>query len=389
MPGTQRARLFAVLAVLIGTCGALAMLAFGELAVRLGTDTAFLGTSANLFTPDRFEDSRGNTPNVLGFAFHEPAYTDDNGFRVPGRDYQYPNAPTGRILVVGDSVAFGPGVPEQETFVGQLRAWKPRWTVYNSAVMGYGFDDYLNVVRTLLPKERYDLVVLIVCLNDVSAVSGMILNHAAAVHPSRNGSPPPGNPPAPREAANASPPAKDLAVARPMSIVERIRGIPLAVAANDWLREHSKLYLFLRGIVTDPAARYFLADHRNYDTDVDQALASLLATADEVHRAGIPMLIVVSPYEYQLRAPEDITSTELSGADVMLPQTKIKAFLTDHGVASFDSADFFRSQDADSGTALFLPFDPMHFSAEGHTVMFWYLRRLIESQNLMGIAGHM
>jgi len=386
MPGNQRARLFAVMAVLIGTCGALGILALGELAVRLGTDIVFLGNSANLFTQDRFATSRGNTPNVRGLAFHEPAYTDANGFRIPGPGYRYPSPESGRILILGDSVAFGPGVPEEKTFVGELRAWKPQWAVFNSSVMGYGLDDYLSVVRTLLPKERYDLVVLIVCLNDVSGVSGIILNDPAAAQPSANGSPLPRNPSIPQGAANASQPPRNPAVAQPVSIVEKIRSIPLASAANDWLREHSKLYLFLRGIVTDPSARYFLADYPNYDETVDPKLRVLLAIVDEVRRAGIPILIVVSPYEYQLRAPQNQTSGQ-PGANVMLPQKKIKTFMADHGVTVSDAAEFFRSQGVGGSQSLFLPFDPMHFSAEGHTVMFRYLQRLFESGNLMGLAG--
>jgi hypothetical protein len=44
------------------------------------------------------------------------------GFRVPSADYRYPSNEAYRVPILGDSIAFGPGIPEQKTFVGVLRS---------------------------------------------------------------------------------------------------------------------------------------------------------------------------------------------------------------------------------------------------------------------------
>ena len=51
-------------------------------------------------------------------------------------------------------------------------------------------------------------------------------------------------------------------------------------AANDWLRTHSKLYLYLKDITTDPSTRYFLADYKEYEDNIDAKLDPFLKIAD-------------------------------------------------------------------------------------------------------------
>ena len=67
--------------------------------------------------------------------------------------------------------------------------------------------------------------------------------------------------------------------------------------ANDWLRTHSKLYLYLKDITTDPSTRYFLADYKEYEENIDAKLDPFLKIADAFRNADIPLLIVISPYE--------------------------------------------------------------------------------------------
>jgi len=383
MPDKRRARIFAVLSILIGTCGALGVLALGELAVRLGTTITFHGNSANLFTPNRFGTSRGNTPKVRALAFHEPVYIDGNGFRIPSPDYQYPSTKGDRVLILGDSVAFGPGVPEEKTFVGELRASKPDWAVFNSAVLGYSLFDYVNVIRSLLQRhKRYTLVVLVMCLNDVSGASALFLEKPTAPQPSADSAQSQDGFSGSRDSSATAQQVHSPGGTQRLSLVERARSIPAAAAANDWLREHSKLYLYLKGILTDPSARYFQADYLNYDDRVGEKLGVFLSIADELRRAGIPLLIVISPYEYQLRLLQDQAAMRRTDLDVMLPQKKIQAYLTAHGLTAFDAIDFFRSQGGAKSKALFLPFDPMHFSAKGHFLMYRFLQELLKSQKL-------
>ena len=48
------------------------------------------------------------------------AYTDHNGFRVPPGSQDKKTSGNSTILILGDSVAFGPAVPEELTFAGHL-----------------------------------------------------------------------------------------------------------------------------------------------------------------------------------------------------------------------------------------------------------------------------
>ena len=349
MLNNRKQTIFVGISILIGILGAIGILILGEVAVRMGTNVTFLGNSANLFEPKRFGPSRGNAPNIQGVSFQATVYTDGNGFRIPRPDYQYPQTQHNKVLILGDSVAFGTGVAEEKTFVGLLRASRPDWAIFNAAVIGYGVDDYLNCARSLIDKgQHYKFAVLAMCLNDVSSNSAMLLDNPS--------------------------------VSRTAPLVERIRALTFAAAANEWLREHSKLYLYAKGLVTDPSARYFYADYLNYNDNVDQKLRVVEALVSELHRANIPLFIVISPYEYQLRKLDIKAPKGQVVADPMLPQRRIAAFLRDKGVTTYDPADFFLSQASKGGSIYFLPFDPMHFSESGHMIMFRFIDRLIQNK---------
>jgi hypothetical protein len=121
----------------------------------------------------------------------------------------------------------------------------------------------------------------------------------------------------------------------------------------------------------------------------DTKLEPLLNIADEFRNAGIPLLIVISPYEYQLRGQDQKVSALQQGADVMLPQKKIKAFLSSHDVNALDPVDFFRSRAGNKTAALFLPYDPMHFSETGHSLMFKFIERHIDVKKASSLSEHL
>ncbi len=369
----QRKKFFLNLAsVFIGIFTALAVLSLAELITRLSTNIIFLGNSSDLFSPARYAGSRGNTPNIRAISFGEAVFTDEMGFRIPSAEYRYPKDAVDRVLILGDSIAFGPGVLEQKTFVGLLRSAKPDWAIFNSSVIGYDLNDYLNVSKTLLKSQRYRLAILVLCLNDISWVSAQLLDASPTVHGAT------ANTSSPDAAAIAQAYTnKNLASS---SIIEQLRSLSMVTTANDWLRTHSKLYLYLKDVITDPSARYFLADYREYEDNIDSKLDPLLKIADEFRNAGVPFLIVISPYEYQLREQDQNDAARQQPADVMLPQKKIKAFLSSHDINALDPVDFFQSRAGGRTASLFLPYDPMHFSETGHSLMFKFLERYINMQ---------
>jgi hypothetical protein len=330
----------------LAAAGALATLLVlalaAELVVRRCTAVPFLGNSANLFAPRRFGDSTGNAREAEAVSFGEPVFLDRDGFRVPRRGYV---GPAGRaLLLVGDSVAFGPGVPEPETLAGRLRASRPDWNVLNAAVIGHAVPDHLAVVRTVL-AERDDVaaVWLVYCLNDLSTESATAIR--AALAPETTAAPP------------------------PSGWVERLRSVPILARANELLRERSKLYLLVRNRLSDPPRLYFAADLALYTRPaevVEAELAPLAELARLVAARGLPLLVVVAPYAYQLREPSP---------ENLLPQRLVLAFLERHGIPALDARPALEPLGADA----FLPYDPMHLSGEGFAALEAVLRaRLAE-----------
>jgi len=85
--------------------------------------------------------------------------------RVPGRT---------RLVMIGDSITFGYGVGDGETFSAVMEALVPRLEVVNLGVQGYGTDQELLKLEREGLAYRPDVVVLNVCLaND-------LLDNAAA-----------------------------------------------------------------------------------------------------------------------------------------------------------------------------------------------------------------
>jgi lysophospholipase L1-like esterase len=97
---------------------------------------------------------------------------NDAGHRGP--DFPLEKAPhTYRIAVLGDSVAYGYGVPLRQVFGTLLEerlqraAAGRRFEVLNFAVSGYGTEAELELYDTKVRRYRPDLVLLAYVLNDV------------------------------------------------------------------------------------------------------------------------------------------------------------------------------------------------------------------------------
>jgi hypothetical protein len=93
---------------------------------------------------------------------------DQNGFRraapFPAKD---PNV--FRIMVAGDSLTFGYGIAEKDTFVGLLNSWLQkdyRVEVLNLGVSGYQSEDVLHTIKKFVPQLHPDLVLYTICQND-------------------------------------------------------------------------------------------------------------------------------------------------------------------------------------------------------------------------------
>ena len=84
------------------------------------------------------------------------------------RDYPFERTPgLRRMLVLGDSFAWGFGVEQDEILWEILEARHPDWEIVNSAVSGYGTDQEYLFLRERGLRWRPDVVVLHLHPNDV------------------------------------------------------------------------------------------------------------------------------------------------------------------------------------------------------------------------------
>jgi lysophospholipase L1-like esterase len=306
-----------------------------ELAVRLFSKVDILGNSKELFVADAFGISHGNAPNARAVSFGRFVYTDAYGFRVPEGGVPGDDAKAEAILLLGDSVGFGAGVDEPQTFAGLLRARRPERRIYNSSTIAYAAGDYGNVVQAFVPDHpEVKAAVLVFCLNDVSLSSAQNIERHLGKLPE---APPPQN------------------------LTETLRSFRLLADANDYLRARSALYLFIRHRLLQTQTRDWKGLLTLYakDADVDAAVDDVVRVAGFLRERGIPLVVVLPPFEYQLREPQD--------PDTEIPQRKLGERLTRAGVDFVDARPRFDAG-VDS-TDYFLGYDPMHFSEEGHRVM--------------------
>ena len=327
-----------------------------EITIRYYSDVKLFGNSEDLFVANRFFDSYGNNSNGEYISFDEKVYTDSAGFRVPHDGYNYPANPSKRILFLGDSIAFGPGVPETKTFIGKTRTNHPNWLVHNSSVIGYAFYDYLNVARTLTIDNSYDLALLVVCLNDIYDTSSRNIKENVL-----------------RDNDRSMAGEKELRE----KVTDVLRTIDFIIELNEFFRENSKLYIYMKSFITNPAKRYFQADLIEYKSSSVDDFKYLIALWRELSEINIPLAVIVLPYSYQLEVVREIRNDRPDAFDIMIPQLLIKGAFSENEAFVFDPVDFLLTNVSDDLDTLFIRFDPMHFSEAGHQLISRYLEDLL------------
>jgi lysophospholipase L1-like esterase len=147
----------------------LGLLVLGELAVRAvdalegGTGSLYdyvvpvghrhkLRPDSKLIVPERYGD--------VDYRFNHQGYRDDEPSTRPG---------VRRIVLLGDSVAFGLGVDQDRIFANLLeRRLGPPWEIANLAIFAYHSGNELEALETDGVKLRPELVVVQFYMNDFS-----------------------------------------------------------------------------------------------------------------------------------------------------------------------------------------------------------------------------
>ncbi|MGZ6250164.1 MAG: SGNH/GDSL hydrolase family protein [Syntrophales bacterium] len=273
----------------------------------------YQGVQRSLFLENKFGQTMGLVPNSSGEIFGKEIHTDEYGFRQMNTPTKYHKS----WLFLGDSVTFGAGIDTDQIFPQLIQNAFQDTKIWNTAVIGYSTPNYLDVVKAFLPDHHeIEKIVLFFCLNDVYG---------------------------------------NLSLKFSVSTKERILS---------FLRSHSKLYSLVKKTVLDASKMYALYDiglYKERNADIDEHLNAIVSIKSMADRLNIEFLVVILPYEYQLRV-----------GGLKAPQVLLKDFFAKNNVKSVDLYEEFTPLKSED---YFLYGDPMHLSTIGHKTV---ARKMIE-----------
>ena len=135
--------------------------------VVISRDTAS-NSDRRLFDPHKYGRTYGYKALATGEELGALVITDEHGFRTSPRSRQRNTSE--QVLVLGDSVSVGIGVEAEQTYPSLLEE-KVGKKVLNASVTGYGIVDYVEVLGHIADNFKPQLVIIGICLNDVSPTS--------------------------------------------------------------------------------------------------------------------------------------------------------------------------------------------------------------------------
>ena len=263
-------------------------------------------------------------PNKKGLIFGEEVFTDSYGFRVPSKNFKY--LYTENIFILGDSVAFGNGIKEEYTFVGLLRKKFDNINFVNSSVPGYQMKDQINIIKKSKEFKNINSILYFFTLNYVYGSSNIV----------------------------------DITSKKISNDTFNLTKIKLLDDLNKFLRNKSYLYLFLKGVGTDPSKRWFNALHANYENLDPNVIKDNFKFLDNFSKnIGTNLIVILLPYEYQTRNCNE---------NILKPQKKLIKILKDLNIDTKDLTYKFCNDKKSKKN--FLKFDPMHLSKHGHKLVY-------------------
>ncbi len=301
----------------------LAFFALTEAATRLLFPQINLqGTDHSLLQENRFGETFGWRPLSSGTCFGRRVFIDNYGFRRLESPPDYSEA----WLLLGDSVTFGVGLAADDTFAGLLQARYPAVKVWNTAVLGYSFENYRAVADGFFDSEpQLRKVLLFLCLNDI--------------YPGPNVQP---------------------------------ENIGFLAPLLSFLRRSSKFYMLIKNLFFDRSESYFIYDFEKFrETNPDylSALAALESIYSSALEKGLEFTVVMLPYEYQLR---------MGRAELRKPQQMLADFFREKNISYLDAFDCLSRVGVNS-RELYLYADAMHLSVGGHRAVYELIEKNLGS----------
>ncbi len=131
---------------------------------RLGWIRRHRGHTGDKYVFDAYDPSKGWAlkPNIRNMVMHGWKILNSNSKGIRGvEEYGYNKPPDRlRILVLGDSFAFGEEVSDNETFPSYLQRMLPGTEVINLGIHGYGHDQMLIYLKEEGVRYHPDIVIL-------------------------------------------------------------------------------------------------------------------------------------------------------------------------------------------------------------------------------------
>jgi len=274
-----------------------------------------------------------------------PLATNELGLR----DTTYrPNADV-KILLLGDSVSWGNGIDDVRRVYPYLleralEAQQPGSTVevVNASVPGYSTFQELRYLELHGRELAPDAVVLQFCLNDVVERYRSLAAYGG-------------------DDRFLGVDTREAITGLYGTLIRRSRAFEMVVRAAQHLARDYEQYR-ASNLSTDAPSPAILAAWRRVEGELD-------GVRRETAALGVPLLLVIAPYLYQLADP----------AGTRQPQERLLAWARERGVAAVDLLPYFAA--AAGGTPARLFSDANHFSEAGHALaanaLVLPLRRLI------------
>lgn len=266
-----------------------------------------------------------NTFKVFGIK----SKTDINGFRIPLQNYLYDNTKNS-ILILGDSVTYGVGVKEKDTFVGILRNRLLKNNFYNTAIFGHNIESYLYILKKNNKKfsKEINQIVIFLCLNDIVSYQGAVFQEKSKEKNKNN------------------------------NFQKNILNNTFALKLNVFLREKSGLFVLFKSLLTDPVERHYNYMRALYESEKN--LIKFKNTISEISnfakKNNINYKYVLLPYAHQI-----INNCE---KEFLKPQEIIKEIFDSENLFLNDYTNNFCK--ISNNKDLFLKYDPVHLSKYGH-----------------------
>ena len=277
--------------------------------------------------------------NVETVVFGKKVVLDKYGYRVPGKNFSYEDK-LDKIIFIGDSVSFGSGVIEEETFIGKLRENNNDKTFINASIIGNDIPDTIQDIRKNFDLFKSKRFIIIYTLDDI------IFNLTDE---------------------NKKNETKEE------SLFKKIKKNYFLNKINVFLRSKSYVYLWIKGITTNPSERYFVESFNEYMKE--ESIYNLENKISEIRdlekTKNIKIRFIILPYEYQTRNKCNLK--------LLMPQKKIKNILNKKGISFIDLTSNFCA--FKKPKKLYLNFDPVHLSTKGHDFVFRILDKEISKKN--------